>query len=59
MPDASPCAATDGDLTAPARLASSTGEVVTGVVVDLGSSRPIGLVVVRGVAGQFLVELSD
>ncbi|HET9443032.1 MAG TPA: hypothetical protein VFO65_06895, partial [Acidimicrobiales bacterium] len=41
------------------RLSSGGAEVVTGVVVDLGSARPIDLVVGRGVAGQVLVELSD
>lgn len=51
------CAATDGDLDAPARLSGSG--VVTGVVVDLGSVRAVDLVVARGFAGQFLVELSD
>lgn len=52
------CAATDGDLTAPAHLTARGQAVVTGVVVDLGRSRPVDLVVARGFAGQVLVELS-
>jgi len=51
------CAATDGDLDTAARL-SGRG-VVTGAVVDLGSVRPVSLVVGRGFAGQVLVEISD
>jgi hypothetical protein len=54
----SPCAATDGDLSAPARLPGRKAGVVTGVVIDLGVSRPVSLVVTRGFAGQFLVEVS-
>lgn len=53
------CAATDGDLDQPARLSAGNGAVVSGVVVDLGRARPIDLVVARGFAGQFLVEISD
>jgi hypothetical protein len=52
------CAATDGDLSAPARLTGQKAAVVTGVVVDLGRSRPVRLVVTRGVAGAFVVETS-
>ena len=55
----SACAATDGDLKSPARLSGRKAAVVTGAVVDLGGSRPVSLVVARGFAGQFLVELSD
>ena len=55
----STCAATDGDLRSPARLSSKKAGVVTGAVIDLGSSRPVSLVVARGFAGQCLVELSD
>lgn len=50
------CAATDGDLDSPARLRGDG--VVTGTVVDLGSVRPVDLVVARGFAGQVLVETS-
>lgn len=52
-----PCPLTDGNLAEAARL-SGKG-VVTGVAVDLGSRRPIRLVVARGFGGQVLVELSD
>ncbi len=52
------CPFTDGDLAAPARLDADGRATVTGVVVDLGSVRPVDLVVARGFAGQFLVELS-
>jgi hypothetical protein len=55
----SACAATDGDLKSPARLSSRKAGVVTGVLVDLGTSHRVSLVVARGFAGQFLVELSD
>jgi hypothetical protein len=55
----SPCAATDGDLQSPAHLRGGKAAVVTGVAIDLGASRPVSLVVARGFAGQFLVELSD
>jgi hypothetical protein len=51
------CAMTDGDLDKPAHL--SAGGVVTGAVIDLGSVRPVDLVVARGFSGQVLVELSD
>jgi hypothetical protein len=50
------CTETDGDLSRPARL-SSRG-TVTGAAIDLGTSRPVSLVVVRGFSGQFLVETS-
>jgi len=52
------CPMTDGDLTTPAGLRTRGTAVVTGVVVDLGLVRPVDLVVVRGFAGQFLVEVS-
>jgi len=52
------CAATDGDLDTAARLSTSSGAVVTGAVVDLGSVRPVSLVVGRGFTGQVLVEIS-
>ena len=52
------CRATDGDLSAPARLTAANAAVVSGVVVDLGQVQPINLVVVRGCAGMFVVELS-
>ncbi|MCW2786482.1 MAG: LigA protein [Marmoricola sp.] len=52
------CAITDGRLGTPARLSASGGAVVSGALVDLGSVRPISLVVARGFAGQFLVEVS-
>ncbi|RNL61331.1 discoidin domain-containing protein [Nocardioides marmoriginsengisoli] len=52
------CGATDGNLDQPARLRGKGG-VVTGAVVDLGSVRPVDLVVARGFSGQVLVELSD
>lgn len=51
------CAFTDGDLDSPARL---TGKgVVVGATVDLGSRRPVRLVVARGFSGQLLLEVSD
>jgi hypothetical protein len=53
-----PCTETDGDLGAPAGLTGRGGAPVTGVVVDLGSPRPVGLVVARGFSGQLLVETS-
>lgn len=53
------CAATDGDLDQPARLGGRRGATVTGVVIDLGATRPVRLVVARGFIGQFLVEVSD
>ncbi len=53
------CNATDGDLQNPARLVHPGGGVVDGVVVDLGRSRPVGLVVARGFAGQYIVEVSS
>jgi hypothetical protein len=52
------CAATDGDLDSAARLAADSGAVVTGAVVDLGSVRPVSLVVGRGFSGQVVVEIS-
>jgi hypothetical protein len=52
------CAATDGDLTTPARLSAGTGRTVTGLVVDLGRVRQVSLVVVRGMAGPVVVETS-
>lgn len=52
------CGVTDGDLLSPASLRAARGANVTGVVVDLGRIRPIHLVVARGVAGSYLIELS-
>jgi hypothetical protein len=52
------CPMTDGDLTTLAGLRAPGKKVVTGAVIDLGSVRPIDLVVTRGFAGQFLVEVS-
>ncbi len=52
------CAATDGELASPARLAAPDGTLVDGVAIDLGSPRRVDLVVVRGFAGQLLVETS-
>lgn len=52
------CAATDGDLDEPARLRGRGSAVVVGTVVDLGSARPVDLVVARGFAGQVLLEVS-
>lgn len=52
------CPITDGDLTTLAGLRASGKKVVTGAVIDLGSVRPVNLVVTRGFAGQFLVEIS-
>lgn len=53
------CPMTDGDLSSPARLdAGARARVVTGVALDLGATRPVGLVVARGFAGQVLVEVS-
>jgi len=49
---------TDGDLTSLAGLKAAGKKVVTGAVIDLGSVRPIDLVVTRGFTGQFLVEVS-
>lgn len=53
----SACAMTDGDLGRPAQLLAN-GKVVTGSVIDLGSVRPIRLVVARGFAGQIIIETS-
>lgn len=59
LADPSPvCPVTDGDLDAAAHLGAGNGRIVTGVVVDLGAPRPIGLVVARGFGGQLLVEVS-
>jgi hypothetical protein len=52
-----PCALTDGDLVDDARLTAGS-KVADGAVIDLGRSRPVGLVVLRGYAGQVVVELS-
>lgn len=52
------CPVTDGDLISSGLLQAARGANVTGVVVDLGRARPIHLVVVRGVAGTYVVELS-
>ena len=52
------CPMTDGDLTTAGHLTSPGKKTVTGVVLDLGSVRPVDLVVVRGFAGTFLVEIS-
>jgi hypothetical protein len=52
------CAATDGDLLATGHLTAAGAKVVTGVTVDLGRARRVNLVVVRGFAGEFLVEAS-
>jgi hypothetical protein len=53
-----PCTETDGDLSAPAQLTALGEQPVTGLVIDLGTARPISLVVGRGFSGQFLVETS-
>jgi hypothetical protein len=52
------CGVTDGDLIAAASLHASRGATVAGVVVDLGEARRVSLVVIRGVVGQYVVELS-
>jgi hypothetical protein len=52
------CAATDGDLGSPAHLTVPRSAVVTGAVLDLGRVRSVRFVVVRGVAGTFVVEAS-
>jgi hypothetical protein len=52
------CAATDGDLLSPARLAGAHGKVVTGVVIGLGHAHGVALVVARGLAGSVVIELS-
>jgi len=52
------CGVTDGDLLSPASLRAARGANVTGVVIDLGRIRPVALVVARGVAGSYIVELS-
>ncbi|HJQ42867.1 MAG TPA: hypothetical protein VJ831_07275 [Jatrophihabitantaceae bacterium] len=52
------CGATDGNLTTPSSLRSNTADVVTGVVIDLGRSRPVFFVVARGVAGMVIAEVS-
>lgn len=54
----SACAATDGTLDQPARLSGAAGAVVVGAAVDLGSPRPVSLVVARGFGGQVLLEVS-
>lgn len=52
------CAATDGDLTSPARLTAPRARTVTGTVIDLGRARPVSLVVARGLSGPVVIELS-
>jgi hypothetical protein len=52
------CAATDGNLISSAGLHATKAANVTGVVVDLGRPRRIDLVVARGVAGMYTIELS-
>lgn len=52
------CPVTNGNLSAPARLIGGQAQFVTGVLVDLGTVRPVRLVVTRGVAGQFVIEAS-
>src|SRR5207302_7874189 len=54
-----PCPVTDGNLPALVRIRASQAQTVTGVVVDLGAIRPVRLVVERGLAGQFIVEISS
>lgn len=54
-----PCGVTDGELAQPSRLAVNGSGPVTGVVVDLGSSRRVTLAVARGFAGQLLLETSS
>jgi hypothetical protein len=54
----SACAATDGDLAAAAHLVAPNGKVVTGVVIELPTARPIALVVARGLGGSVVVEVS-
>lgn len=54
----SPCLLSDGDLFAAANL-SSGGGVRTGVYLDLGAPKPIGLVVGRGATGTTAIEASD
>jgi len=53
------CDATDGDLAKPSRLTANGPGPVTGVVVDLGSSRRVNLAVARGFSGQLLLETSS
>jgi hypothetical protein len=53
-----PCGLTDGDLISPASLHAARAANVVGAVVDLGQARRIQLITVRGVAGQYVVELS-
>jgi len=52
------CAATDGDLSQPARLTGKNAAVVTGAVIDLGKAAPITFVVAHGIAGMTVVEIS-
>ncbi len=53
------CVATDGDLESPSHLVAGNGKVVTGVLVDLvGQARRVSLIVVRGVAGTVVIEIS-
>ena len=52
------CGVTDGDLFDPARLQGNGSGVASGVVVDLGSVRPVGLVVARALGGEYAVETS-
>jgi hypothetical protein len=52
------CGVTDGDLISAASLRANRGANVTGVVVDLGRPRPVDLIVARGLAGQYVIELS-
>ncbi len=53
------CPVTNGNLVAPARLVGAKAQIVSGVVVDLGTVRPVHLIVVRGMAGQFVIEVSS
>ncbi|HET9050630.1 MAG TPA: hypothetical protein VFO60_02940 [Candidatus Dormibacteraeota bacterium] len=52
------CGVTDGNLVEAAHLQGAPGSVVSGVVVDLGSTRPVSLVVPRGVTTDTIVEVS-
>jgi hypothetical protein len=52
------CVATDGDLSSPAQLTASNGAIATGLVVDLGTARPVSLVVARNLTAAVTVEVS-
>jgi len=53
------CPVTDGNLSALTRLSAPHTQTITGIVVDLGTIRPVRLVVERVIPGRFILELSS